>query len=125
MNGEHTKPVESRTEEKCVECGAGPGGSCGRSFMPGRCPAGKRLSDEHLLELARASAVDLRRTSRPTAAQAVEVLANEFEALKKRLRGINSLACYASEEDTDAQPCMLLKIGRVARGEEEVTWPTI
>lgn len=93
--------------------------------MPGRCPAGKRLSDEHLLELARASAVDLRRASRPTAAQTVEMLANEFEALKKRLGGINTVACYASEENTDAQAEALLKIGRVARGEEDVTWPVI
>lgn len=44
---------------------------------------------------------------------------------RKRLGGINSLACYASEEDTDSQPFMLQKIGRVARGEEEVTWPII
>lgn len=49
----------------------------------------------------------------------------KIEALEKRLGGINSLACYASEEDTDSQPTMLLKIGRVARGEEEVTWPII
>lgn len=55
----------------------------------------------------------------------LEKAADKIEALEKRLGGINSLACYASEEDTDAQPTMLLKIGRVARGEEEVTWPTI
>lgn len=111
--------------EKCPECGAGPKDSCGRSFMPGRCPVGKRMSDKHLLELARASAVDLRRTSRPTAANTVELLASEFESLTKRLGGINTLACYASEENTESQAEMLLKIGRVARGEEEVTWPVI
>jgi hypothetical protein len=53
------------------------------------------------------------------------MLANEFEALKKRLGGINTVACYASEENTDAQAEALLKIGRVARGEEDVTWPVI
>lgn len=54
-----------------------------------------------------------------------EEAARTIEQLQKRLGGIHSLACYASEEDTDSQPTMLLKIGRVARGEEEVTWPII
>jgi hypothetical protein len=54
-----------------------------------------------------------------------KLIAERLRLLQKRLGGINSLACYASKEDTDSQPAMLLKIGRVARGEEEVTWPII
>jgi hypothetical protein len=40
--------------------------------------------------------------------------ADEVDALLER---INMLACYASEEDTSAQPVALLEIGKLARKE--------
>lgn len=40
-------------------------------------------ADPHILSVARAAAVDLRRTSRPTAADAVVALADAFERLRK------------------------------------------
>lgn len=44
--------------------------------------------------------------------------ADEIEALNARLEQINMLACYASEEDTAAQPAALLEIGKLARKEK-------
>jgi len=38
--------------------------------------------------------------------------ADEVDALLER---INMLACYASEEDTKAQPVALIEIGKLAR----------
>lgn len=67
--------------KKCVECGAGPNDPCGRNFMPSRCPAGKFPSGKYLLDMARASAVDLRRTAHPTAADSVVALADAYERL--------------------------------------------
>lgn len=43
--------------------------------------------------------------------------AEEISRLRARLDQINMLACYASEEDTSAQPAALLEIGKLARGE--------
>ncbi len=45
--------------------------------------------------------------------------------LTQRLAQINTLACYASEENTEAQRQALLEIGKLARGEETREWPTI
>ena len=44
--------------------------------------------------------------------------------LERILERINMTACYASEEDTSAQPEALLQIGKLARGEEVPGWPT-
>lgn len=44
--------------------------------------------------------------------------AEEISRLRARLDRINMLACYASEEDTGAQPAALLEIGKIARGEQ-------
>lgn len=38
-----------------------------------------------------------------------------LERMHKALDEINMLACYASEENTDAREAVLLKIGEVAR----------
>lgn len=43
--------------------------------------------------------------------------AEEISRLRAQLDRINMLACYASEEDVDAQPAVLLEIGKLARGE--------
>jgi len=44
-------------------------------------------------------------------------LGNEVNSLRGRLAAINTLACYASEEDTDLRAEVLLQIGRIARYE--------
>jgi hypothetical protein len=57
-----------------------------------------RPTDEHLIAMARAAAVDLRRTARPTAADAVVALANEAERLRSGFDALLDLAKqYASE----------------------------
>jgi hypothetical protein len=43
----------------------------------------------------------------------------ENQQLRAVLDEINMLACYASEENTDAREAALLEIGRLARGERK------
>lgn len=50
-------------------------------------------------------------------------LQKQRDDMKQRLDRINMTACYASEEDTSAQPEALLQIGKLARGEEVPGWP--
>lgn len=40
---------------------------------------------------------------------------DELQLLRAALTNINSMACYASEEDIDSREAMLLRIGEVAR----------
>jgi hypothetical protein len=47
----------------------------------------------------------------------VKDVETEITTLNERLERINMLACYASEEDTSAQPAALLEIGKLARKE--------
>lgn len=51
--------------------------------------------------------------------------ADELERLQRRMGQINTLACYASEENTSMQPAALLEIGKLARGEDTIPWPVI
>lgn len=51
-------------------------------------------------------------------------LLSEYDRQKVALDRINMTACYASEEDTSAQPEALLQIGKLARGEHVPGWPT-
>lgn len=50
-------------------------------------------------------------------------LLSEYDRQALALERINMTACYASEEDTSAQPEALLQIGKLARGEEVPGWP--
>lgn len=50
-------------------------------------------------------------------------LLTEYTRQALALERINMTACYASEEDTSAQPEALLQIGKLARGEEVPGWP--
>lgn len=51
----------------------------------------------------------------------IEALTSHLPSVQRemdeRLERINMLACYASEEDTAAQPAALLEIGKLARKE--------
>lgn len=46
-----------------------------------------------------------------------EELLAEVAELKMRLNRINDIACYVSEENTEARYAGLLEIGKLARGE--------
>lgn len=47
----------------------------------------------------------------------LRTLNNDIVTMRKVLDAINLHACYASEENTDAQPHALLMIGKLARRE--------
>lgn len=53
----------------------------------------------------------------------IKWLLAEYDRQTVALERINMTACYASEEDTSAQPEALLQIGKLARGEEVPGWP--
>lgn len=55
----------------------------------------------------------------------VRELLEQYDAMAHRLAQINTLACYASEENTTMQPTALEEIGKLARGEDTVPWPAI
>ena len=100
MNGEQTKPVESRTEED----------------------QSTRLAHERLSKAAAAGGFTTGGVTRWGASEANCAAAAMERAnyYAKQLERVHMAACYASEEDTDARAETLLLIGKICRGEIDV-----
>lgn len=50
-----------------------------------------------MIDMAKAAAVDLRRTSRPTAADAVTILANDYERLRNGVLALQARCCGSDD----------------------------